>query len=46
MASNTDVVKKLYNNIYVLGIYLCVCTSVANIGPYIWKIDIQNSRQF
>ena len=35
MASNTDVVKKLYYNMSVLCLYLCVCMSVANIGPYI-----------
>jgi len=34
MASNTDVVKKNYN-MSVLCLYLCVCMSVANIGPYI-----------
>jgi len=34
MASNTDVVrKKLYYNMSVLCLYLCVCMSVANIGP-------------
>jgi len=27
MASNTDVVKKLYYNISVLCLYLCVCMS-------------------
>jgi len=35
MASNTDVVKKLYYNMSVLCLYLCVCMSVANIDPYI-----------
>ena len=35
MASNTDVVKKLYDNMSVLCLYLSVCMSVANIGPYI-----------
>ena len=38
MASNTDVVKKLYHNMGVLCLYLCVCMSVANIGPYVKKI--------
>ena len=31
MASNTDVVKKLYYNMGVLCLYLCVCMSVAKI---------------
>ena len=35
MACNTDVVKKVYYNMSVLCLYLCVCMSVANIGPYI-----------
>jgi len=35
MASNTDVVKKLYYYMSVLCLFLCVCMSVANIGPYI-----------
>ena len=34
MSSNTDVVKKNYT-MSVLCLYLCVCMSVANIGPYI-----------
>ena len=32
MTSNTDVVKKTI--LSVLCLYLCVCMSVANIGPY------------
>jgi len=39
MASNTDVVKKLYYNMSVLCLYFCVCMSVANIGPYIKTSD-------
>jgi len=35
MASNTDVVKILYYNMFVLCLCLCVCMSVGNIGPYI-----------
>ena len=35
MASNTDVVKNIYYDMSVLCLYLCVCMSVANIGPYI-----------
>jgi len=37
MASDTDVVKKLYlyYNMSVLCLCRCVCMSVANIGPYI-----------
>jgi len=31
MASNTDVVKKLYYNMSVLCLYLCVCMSVASL---------------
>jgi len=35
MASNIDVVKTIPSyNISVLCLYLCVCMSVANIGPY------------
>jgi len=35
MASNIDVVKTILSyNISVLCLYLCVCMSVANIGPY------------
>ena len=29
MASNTDVVKKLYYKMFVLCLYLCVCMSVS-----------------
>jgi len=45
MASNTDVVKKLYYNMSVLCLYLCVCMSVANIAP-ISKPHLQNSHNF
>ena len=50
MASNTDVVKKLYYNMSVLCLYLCVCMSVANIGPYIktrssYPITSYNARR-
>ena len=43
MASNTDVVKKLYYNMSVLCLYLCICMSVANICP-MSKPDLQNSQ--
>jgi len=46
MASNIDVVKTILSyNISVLCLYLCVCMSVANIGPY-FKTNLQNSRYF
>jgi len=35
MAPNTDVVEILYYYMFVLCLYLCVCMSVGNIGPYI-----------
>ena len=31
MASNTDVVKKLYYNMSVLCLYVCVCMSVSAV---------------
>ena len=45
MASNTDDVKKLHYNMSVLCLYLCVCMSVASIGP-ISKPHLQNSHNF
>jgi len=45
MASNTDVVKKLYYNMSVLCLYLCVCMSVANIGRHI-RTSLQNFHNF
>ena len=37
--------KKLYYNMSVLCLYLCVCMSVPNIGPYI-KTRSSNSHNF
>ena len=42
MASNTDVVKKkLYYNMSVLCLYLCVCMSVSLQSS---KLDLQTSQ--
>jgi len=41
MASNADVVKKLYYNMSVLCVYLCVCMSVSLQSL---KIDLQTSQ--
>jgi len=41
MAFNTDVVKKLYYNMSVLCLYLCVCMSVYLQSS---KLDLQTSQ--
>ena len=45
MASNTDVVKKLYYNMSVLGPYVSMCVSVCLLQTYapISKPNLQNS---